>query len=101
MSLSPEMLEEDPLLPLLPLAARAVATLLSWSTWIVLGRGRAVGRPAVLLDRSLGTGRALTGSGIRWPCRKKEDGRHIEKVPCDLMRAFSFPNGGIQMNKHA
>ena len=62
------MLEEDPLLPLLP--PRAAATLLSWSTWIVLGRGRAVGRPAVLLDRSLGTGRALTGSGIRWPCRE-------------------------------
>ena len=76
MSNSPEMLEEDPLLPLLPLAARAAATLLSWSTWIVLGRGRAVGRPAVLLDRSLGTGRALTGSGIRWPCRVTEDGRY-------------------------
>ena len=70
--LSPEILDEDPrwfpLLPLPPpLAARAAATLLSWSTWIVLGRGLAVGRPAVLLDRNLGTGRALTGSGIRWP----------------------------------
>ena len=73
-------MDEDPLLPLLPLLARAAATLLSWSTWMVLGRGRAVGRPAVLLDRSLGTGRALTGSGIRWPCRETEDGRHVNMI---------------------
>ena len=59
----PEMLEDDPLGPLLPKPPMPE----SWSTWMVLGLGLE-DRPAVLVERSLGTGRALTGSGIR-PCK--------------------------------
>lgn len=65
--LLPEMLEEDPLAPLLD--ERAAPRSWSWSTWMVLGLGRvdreAEPGPTPIEDLSLGTGRALTGSGMR------------------------------------
>ena len=62
------MLEMDPRGPPAE-RCRAVFTSASWSTWIVLGRGRPEALVA-LFARNFGTGFALTGSGIRKPCKK-------------------------------
>ena len=60
----PARLDEEPRTPLLEDKVALISE--SWSTCMVFGLGL-VGLPAVLEDLSLGTGRALTGFGIKRP----------------------------------
>ena len=66
----PEIFDDEPLFPLLDLSASVTSAFLS--TWIVCGLCLGVITPelALLLGLILGTGRALTGSGIRIPYNK-------------------------------